>query len=135
MAEERPATARKSRKMWRWVVGLGAVLWVGHCAHQNFLFFQARAHAGALLGSLDDYQTRHGHYPEDLHELPSFLELDDSYRERITYTSYERGSNFFLSAIHPFSKQMETYKSEDGRWRAHHLRQLETILEAATPEH
>ncbi len=135
MAEERSATARKSRKMWRWVVGLGAVLFLGHCVHQNFLFFQARAHAGVLLESLDDYHARYGHYPEDLQEVPYFLELDDSYRERITYTTYERGSNFFLSAIQPFSKEMETYKSADGRWRSHHLRQLRTILEEETPEH
>ena len=135
MPEEGPATARKSRKLWRVVAGLCMVLWIGHCAHQNFLFFQARAHAGALLGSLEDYHASHGHYPEDLHELPYFLELDDSYRERITYTTYEGGSNFFLSAIQPFSKEMETYKSTDGRWRAHHLRQLETILEDETLEH
>ncbi len=116
------------------MVGIGLVLWVGHCTHQNFLFFQARAHAGTLLESLEHYQTAHGHYPGDLQELPYFARLDDSYRERIIYTTYEAGSNFYLSAIHTFSKEAETYTSENGRWKRHHLRELRTVLEEATSE-
>jgi hypothetical protein len=120
--------------VWRLVVSIGAVLWVGHCAHQNFLFFQTRAHAGTLLESLESYQTAHGHYPGDLQELPYFAQLDGSYRERILYTTYETRSNFYLSALQPFSKQVETYTSENGRWKSHPLRQMRSVLEEATSE-
>ncbi len=58
----------------------------------------------------------------------------DSYRERITYTTYEAGSNFYLSAIHPFSKEVATYTSENGRWTRHQLRQMRTVQEEATSE-
>ncbi len=114
------------------VVSIGMLLWVGHCTHQNFLFYQARAHAGTLLERLEHYQTAHGHYPGDLQELPYFAQLDGSYRERITYTTYEAGSNFYLSAIHPFSKEAETYTSESGRWKHHQLSQMRTVLEEGT---
>ena len=135
MSQERPATPRKSRKTWRLVVGLGVVLWTGHCFHQNYLFLQARNHARTLVESLEQYQTAHGHYPGELQELPYFVQLDDSYHERITYTTYEGDSNFFLSAIHPFKKDVETYTSQNGRWTSHHLRQMGTVLEEATSEH
>ena len=134
MSGESRATPRKSRYL-KLAAGIGVVLLMGHCAHLNFVFTRAQEHARTLLGSLERYQASHGHYPGDLTELAYFTELDDSYRERITYTTYERRSEFFLSAVHPYSKEMDTYTSESGRWRLHHLRQLKTILGEGTSEH
>ena len=134
MSEERSATPSESRRMWRRVAGISMVLWVAHRSRRKFLFFQAPAHAEGLLGSLDRYLRSRGHYPGDLREPPEIVKLDESYRERVTYTAYAGGSNFFLSASHPFSKEVETYASKVGHWRHHDLRQMRTVLEEATSE-
>ena len=121
-----------SWKTWT-LVGCAVVgLTVGCLAYQNSLFDQARGHAHSLIEPLGDYRTANGLYPEDLKELPYFAQLEAYYHRQIVYTTYEGGTHFFLSAVHPWTRKTETYTSAEGRWHLHPLQELASVLEQAT---
>ena len=119
-----------------WIVVACAIvgLSVGYGVHQNSLFDQARIHARSLIDPLGHYRTANGRYPEDLRELTYFAQLDNYYHQQIVYTYYEGGTEFFLSAVHPWTREADTYTSEQGRWHRHHLQELTTVLKQATAQ-